>query len=86
VIGPYLIRFDDLPYRDALGEWIRNIPLNIVKTYKFHTGLKTAVWIEMRSDENTGAENNFIHKFRKLMTEKEATEGLKMPLRLTCIN
>jgi len=30
VIGPYLIRFGDLPYRKALGEWIRKIPLSIV--------------------------------------------------------
>ena len=88
VIGPYLIRFGDLPYRDALGEWIRKIPLNIVKTYrgkaiyvtnvrgrsfsttmpvsnttyKLHTGLKTGVWIEMRSDGNAGTEKNFIHE------------------------
>ena len=88
VIGPYLIRFGDLPYRDALGEWIRKIPLSIVKTYrgkaiyvtnvkgrsfsttmpisnttyKLHAGLKTGVWIEMRSDGNTGTEKNFIHE------------------------
>jgi len=34
VIEPYLIRFGDLPYRDALGDWIRKIPMNIVKTYR----------------------------------------------------
>jgi len=33
VIEPYLIRFGDLPYRNALGEWIRKIPLSIVKVY-----------------------------------------------------
>jgi hypothetical protein len=33
-VGPFLIRFGDLPYRDALGDWIRKIPLNIVKTYR----------------------------------------------------
>ncbi len=89
VIEPYLIRFGDLPYRNALGEWIRKIPLNIVKAYsgkaiyftsvqgrsfsttmpvsndiyKLHTGLKTGVWIEMRSDGNAGTEKNFIHEF-----------------------
>lgn len=89
VIEPYLIRFGDLPYRNALGEWIRKIPLNIVKAYsgkaiyftsvqgrsfsttmpvsndiyKLHTGLKTGVWIEIRSDGNAGTEKNFIHEF-----------------------
>jgi hypothetical protein len=88
VIEPYLIRFSDLPYRNALGEWIRKIPLNIVKvysgkaiyltniqgrsfsttmpvsneTYKLHAGLKTGVWIEMRSDGSAGSEKNFIHE------------------------
>ncbi len=89
VVGPYLIRFGDLPYREVLGEWIRKIPLNIVKAYrgkaiyvtnvagrsfattmpvsnmvyKLHIGLMTGVWIEMRSDGNTGTERNFIHEF-----------------------
>jgi hypothetical protein len=34
VIGPYLIRLGDVPYRDALGEWIREMPLSIIKTYR----------------------------------------------------
>ena len=31
-------------------------------TYKLHTGLKTGVWIEMRSDGNAGTAKNFIHE------------------------
>lgn len=33
-LHPYLVRLQDLEYRDALGSWIRSLPLTVVKIYR----------------------------------------------------
>ncbi len=34
VLAPYLLRLEDLPYRDALGGWLRTLPLSVVQVYR----------------------------------------------------
>ena len=33
-LQPYLVRLRDLEYRDAIGTWIRSLPLSVVKVYR----------------------------------------------------
>ena len=60
VIGPYLIRFGDLPYRDVLGGWIRKLPLNIVKAYRGKAIYVTSV--RGRSFATTMPVSNTVYK------------------------
>ena len=34
VLQPYLVSLADLEYRDAIGDWVRSLPLSVVKIYR----------------------------------------------------